>query len=398
MTDEEEEETIEYLNKFFRSDEQLERVWDNLQKFNRMCAFCGALKSTNPEKPKLQICSGCFGARYCCVDHQKQHRKEHRAKCKEIAAKHEDMKKTARLNEAWDAAVDCIRIGDIDGFKKVLDENVAQLVNWGHDEHNGCTVLRASTELARESFMSILLERGADVNAQSVLGVTALMLASRLGHPSCISLLVDRGANVNAKNSYDGGTALMKASQKGHPSCISVLLDRGANVDAKNNDGVTALMIASNKEHPSCISLLLDRGADLNAKTNDGYTALMAASQEGHSSCISLLLERGADVNAKNNDGCTALMIASQEGHRSCISLLLVRGSDVNAIANNGFTTASSLTKDPEIIRMLARVATNRNNGRGGNGIRGNGSRGNGRRGNGRRGTNPVLDDDTIDW
>ena len=47
MTDEEEEETIEYLNKFFRSDEQLERVWDNLQKFNRMCAFCGALKSTN---------------------------------------------------------------------------------------------------------------------------------------------------------------------------------------------------------------------------------------------------------------------------------------------------------------------------------------------------------------
>ena len=57
------------------------------------------------------------------MDHQKQHRKEHRAQCKEIAAKHEDMKKTARLNEAWDTALDCIRSGDIDGFKKVLDEN-----------------------------------------------------------------------------------------------------------------------------------------------------------------------------------------------------------------------------------------------------------------------------------
>jgi len=380
MTDEEEHEhrVREQVREFAESasDEEVVRVWNEM--FLRMCALCGAKKSTNPEKPKLQKCSGCFGARYCCVDHQKQHRKEHRAKCKEIAAKHEDMKKTALLNEAWDAAVDCIRSGDIVGFKKVLDENVAQLVNWGHDEHNGCTVLRASTELARESFMSILLERGADVNAKSDLGVTAIMLASRLGHPSCISLLVDRGANVNAKNSYDGGTALMIASQKGHPSCISLLLDRGANVDAKNNDGVTALMIASNNEHPSCISLLLDRGADLNAKTNDGYTALMAASQEGHSSCISLLLDRGADVNAKNNKGCTALMIASQEGHPSCISLLLVRGSDVDAIANNGFTTASSLTKDRQIIRMLTRARADKNNGR--------------------SGTNLVLDDDTIDW
>ena len=150
-------------------------------KFERKCALCGAKKSTNPEKPKLQKCSGCFSARYCCVDHQKQHRKEHRAQCKEIAAKHEDMKKTARLNEAWDAAVDCMRSGDIDGFKKVLDENDEELVNWGHDEHGGCTLPIASTQLVRESFISLLLDRGADVNAKDNNGFTALMIIRATG-------------------------------------------------------------------------------------------------------------------------------------------------------------------------------------------------------------------------
>jgi len=412
MTDEDEHEhrVREQVIKFAESasDEQLERVWNEL--FLRMCALCGATKSTNPEKPKLQKCAGCFCSRYCCVDHQKQHRKKHRAQCKEIAAKHEDMKKTARLNEAWDVAVDFIRNDDIDGFKKVMDENDEELVNWGHDEHNGCTLLRALTELARESFMSILLERGADVNAKSDLGVTALMLASQKGDPSCISVLLDGGADVNANSNIgitalklasqeghsscisllldggaavnaknnDGVTALKLASRNGHSSCISLLLDGGADVNAKNNDGVTALMSSSRNGHSSCISLLLDGGADVNAKNNNGYTALMTAGHEGCSSCISLLLDGGADVNAKNNNGYTALMLASHKGHISCISLLLKRGSDVNAIANNGFTTASSLTKDRQIIRMLTRAKADKNNGR--------------------SGTNPVLDYDTVDW
>jgi ankyrin repeat protein len=379
MTDKEEHEhrVRERFQKFAESasDEEVVRVWNEM--FLRKCAFCGATKSTNLEKPKLQKCSGCFCARYCCVDHQKQHRKEHRTLCKDIAAKHQDLKKTARLNEAWDVAVDFIRSDDIDGFKKVLDED-EELVNWGHDEHSGFNLLRASTELARESFMSILLERGADFNAKGKDGATALMIASQEGHPSCISLLLDRGADVNATGK-DGATAIMLASGKGHPSCISLLLDRGADVNAKDNsDDVTALIAASQYGHPSCISLLLDRGADLNAKTNDGYTALMASSQEGHSSCISLLLDRGADVNAKNNKGWTTLMLVSHEGHPSCISLLLDRGADVDAIANDGFTTASSLTKDRQIIRMLTRARADKNNGR--------------------SGTNPVLDYDTIDW
>ena len=69
--------------------------------------------------------------------------------------------------------------------------------------------------------------------------------------------------------------------------------------------------------------------------------------------------------------------------------MLLDRGADVDAIADDGVTTVSSLTTDREIIRMLARARAAKNRNR---------NRNDGQGGNGRRGTNPVLDDDTIDW
>ena len=153
-------------------------------------------------------------------------------------------------------AVDCMKAEYLEGFKKVLDDNDEGLVNWRPEEYEGTTLLHCSAIINKPSYVSALLDRGADIQAKTNIGRTSLMVASERGHASCISLLLDRGADIHAKDN-DGRTSLMHASQLGHVSCISVLLDRGADIHAKtNNGGMTSLMLASQNGHTSC-SLIL---------------------------------------------------------------------------------------------------------------------------------------------
>ena len=206
----------------------------------RKCAICGVEKS---DQQKLLKCSGCFSVRYCSVQHQKEHWKTHKSLCKEIAARTENSRRSALLNEAWDMALDCMKADDLEGFRKVLDDNDEGLVNWRPEEYEWVTLLLFSASIGKESYVSALLDRGADIHAKDDGGVTSLMHASVNGHASCISLLLDRGADIHAKDN-DVVTSLMVASVNGHAACVSLLLDRGADIHAKDNDGWTSLMLS----------------------------------------------------------------------------------------------------------------------------------------------------------
>jgi ankyrin repeat protein len=59
-----------------------------------------------------------------------------------------------------------------------------------------------------------------------------------------ISMLLKRGADVNAAD-RSGETALMKSTQKGFREATELLLDNGANPNAQDISGLTSLMVAS---------------------------------------------------------------------------------------------------------------------------------------------------------
>jgi len=54
-----------------------------------------------------------------------------------------------------------------------------------------------------------------------------------------VRLLLDPGADVDAQ-AEGRVTALMRATWSGHEVVVRLLLDRGADVDAQHNEGVTA--------------------------------------------------------------------------------------------------------------------------------------------------------------
>ena len=130
----------------------------------------------------------------------------------------------------------------------------------------------------------------------SILDKNMLLLeACKDGKTENVTMLLEKGADVNAEDDY-GITALMCASENGHTEIVSMLLEKGADVNAECDEGRTALMWASVYGHTEIVSMLLEVGADVNAEDDYGITALTNASEDGHTEIVSMLLEKGAEI------------------------------------------------------------------------------------------------------
>jgi ankyrin repeat protein len=204
-----------------------------------------------------------------------------------------------------------------------------------------------AVDQGHEEAVRLLLEQGADANADGVAG-TVLQRASEDRHEQIVRLLLENGANANVVR---GGTALLRASAKGHAQVVRLLLEKGANVNDDGALGDSALQKASAEGHEQVVRLLLEKGADVHANGMGWGTALQRASEGGYERVVRLLLEKGADVNANGERGVhaqvarllvktsdanggwhgTALQRASANGHGRVVRLLLDRGADVDA-------------------------------------------------------------------
>ena len=219
--------------------------------------------------------------------------------------------------------------------------------------HSQSRLIVASSFGLKEAVV-VMLQEGADVNAQSFHGEAALHAASRAGHAETVDTLLAAGADVNAQ-SLEGKTALQAASRASHVEIVDRLLAAGADVRTQSLRGKTALQAASRAGHVEIVDRLLAAGADVNAQSVDRDSALQAASQAGHSGIVRLLLQAGADVNARLLDLNTALTAASGAGHTAVVQLLLESGAEVNALTLQGETAlqAASSTGHIDIVQLL---------------------------------------------
>src|SRR5689334_7222807 len=76
--------------------------------------------------------------------------------------------------------------------------------------------------------LKTLLEQKDSANKADDHGITPLMYAAQAGSVDAMRLLIDRGADVNAQNAY-GSTALMWSVAE--PAKVRLLLDHGAQVN-----------------------------------------------------------------------------------------------------------------------------------------------------------------------
>ena len=235
-----------------------------------------------------------------------------------------------------------LRAASIKGKNEVvfflLNKCSACIENINAKNSDGDTILLSAAAAGEKEIVEMLLDKGADIDAQNLMGETALIKAveSYRAGKELVALLLNRRANIHV----GGGRALQTAALHGCKEKIILLLSRGAHINAKDSSQMTALMSAAEEVIP----LLLENGADVHIQDKIGRTALIVAAGSGESEKVKMILDAGADANAQDENGKTALMCAAgphmtiTQAYKDVITLLLSRGASINTQDKNDMT------------------------------------------------------------
>jgi ankyrin repeat protein len=205
-----------------------------------------------------------------------------------------------------------------------------------------------------------LLAAGADPNAADSIGFTPLHQAAALGHRAIAELLLDRGAELDAQTTRlytgpgqtiaSGGTPLHAAVANQRLALVKLLLQRGAAPDASSADKRTPLNAAATMGWIEGATHLLESGADPDL----GYALHVASARDPK--WVALLLDAGADPNLITPDTMMTPLhsVVARSGGPSQASaeLLLKRGAYANPGDSQGLTPLD-YDQSPKIEEVL---------------------------------------------
>lgn len=126
---------------------------------------------------------------------------------------------------------------------------------------NGYTPLHlAIFSIKHKQIVEMLVNKGADVNAQPASGATPLFFAVIRDQKDDVQFLLDHGANVNLPDAY-GDTCLDMALHLQFGSVIPILLDKGADVNAIDQSQHRPLSYALGMDDHKWADVLRKKGA-----------------------------------------------------------------------------------------------------------------------------------------
>jgi len=157
---------------------------------------------------------------------------------------------------------------------------------------------------------TVLLDRGASVDARDRLGARPLSRAARSGHLEMVDLLLQRGAPVNARD-LNGATALYVAAERGQAAVVQRLIDKDADTDLRGRSGTSPLAAAAFAGRNQVVRMLLAHGANGRAADDTGKPPIVYAAASGSLDIVRQLLALDIDVNARYANDLTLLMWAS---------------------------------------------------------------------------------------
>jgi|GEM_PF-1730184 len=281
---------------------------------------------------------------------------------------------------------------------EILKLLVANNADVNDKTHTGASVLMHAVEAQNEAMVRFLIEKKADVNVwERVNGETALMWAILNRDETIAALLINNGAMVNA-NQILGFTPLILACKEALFNTVKLLIQKYADPAATDKNGnnclahvpldsnieivkfltgynysnqkkldlegynghvvikhavvngdidylkytfqhrkskaidySAALQLAAQRGQLNIVKYMLEElNADINSSTNEGETALIFAATKNHLKVAEYLLDKGANIDKAKSDGKTAITVATVNGNAEMVNLLMNKGATLN--------------------------------------------------------------------
>ena len=124
-----------------------------------------------------------------------------------------------------------------------------------------------------EEIWIALVEAGSDLTTFDDLQETPLLMAARWNALQAAKLMVQKGADVNAENK-GGATALFRVSGAGDIGLVKQIIQKGANVNEVDKWGYTPLHSAAAGYRKDVAAYLISKGARINHENSNGLTPL----------------------------------------------------------------------------------------------------------------------------
>ena len=166
--------------------------------------------------------------------------------------------------------------------------------------------LNGTIEFAREEYFQDDPEL---IKGPAIEGFAPLHIAALLLNTGPISILIEWGADIEA-DAPSIGTPLHLAAAYGTASSTKALLDAGAEVSSRNGMGDQPIHLAAKLGEAETLNVLLEEGADIDGRADSGLTALHYAAQYGDHEVVTALLGAGAKAGDLTDDGKTPFDLA----------------------------------------------------------------------------------------
>jgi ankyrin repeat protein len=124
-------------------------------------------------------------------------------------------------------------------------------------QQSGSSALLWAAQNGQEETAQKSLREKANIEATNDDEEAPLLLAAKNEHKQVVKLLVDKGADVNAQGGLYGNALQAAVSYRGHEAVVRLLLDKGADVNAQGRYFGNALQAALDRGHEAVVKLLV---------------------------------------------------------------------------------------------------------------------------------------------